>query len=253
MDAEELSTAMVAYTTDPGDLDGADFHVVAVPTPIDDAKQPVVDHLLAASRTVGSHLGRGDIVVYESTVYPGATEEECVPALEEASGLRCGSDFSWDTRPSGSTPAVGPTPSPRSPKVVSAQGPETLEIVAAVYGSVVDGTVHRAPSIEVAEAAKVVENTQRDLNIALMNEFALIFDRLGIDTGDVLAAAATKWNFLPFTPGLVGGHCVGVDPYYLTHKAMRLGYEPQMIPRRPAHQRRDGDPRGAQSDRHARS
>ena len=136
---------------------------------------------------------------------------------------------------------------------MSAQGPETLEIVAAVYGSVVDGTVHRAPSIEVAKIAKVVENTQRDLNIALMNEFALIFDRLGIDTGDVLAAAATKWNFLPFTPGLVGGHCVGVDPYYLTHKAMRLGYELQMIPRRPAHQRRDGNPRGAQSDRHAHS
>ena len=229
VDAEEFSAAMVAYTTDPEDLDGADFHVVAVPTPIDDAKQPVLDHLLAASRTVGSHLGRGDIVVYESTVYPGATEEECVPALEDASGLRCGSDFFVGYSPERINPGDRTHTFAKIAKVVSAQDPETLEVVAAVYGSVVDGTVHRAPSIQVAEAAKVVENTQRDLNIALMNEFALIFDRMGIDTGDVLAAAATKWNFLPFTPGLVGGHCVGVDPYYLTHKAMRLGYEPQMI------------------------
>ena len=228
VDAEELSTAMVAYTTDPGDLDGADFHVVAVPTPIDDAKQPVLGHLLAASRTVGSHLGRGEIVVYESTVYPGATEGSASQRWRTPPGLRCGSDFFVGYSPERINPGDRTHTFTKIAKVVSAQDPETLEIVAAVYGSVVDGTVHRAPSIEVAEAAKVVENTQRDLNIALMNEFALIFDRLGIDTGDVLAAAATKWNFLPFNPGLVGGHCVGVDPY-LTRKAMRLGYEHQMI------------------------
>ena len=224
-----MAAADVAYTHDPDDLNDADFHVVAVPTPVDDARQPVMEHLLDASRTVGQRLGRGAVVVYESTVYPGATEEECVPALEEASGLRCGADFFVGYSPERINPGDSANTFAAIAKVVSAQDADTLRTVAAVYSSVVDGPIHRAPSIRVAEAAKVVENTQRDLNIALMNELAVIFDRMDIDTGDVLEAASTKWNFLPFSPGLVGGHCVGVDPYYLAHKAIRIGCEPQVI------------------------
>jgi UDP-N-acetyl-D-galactosamine dehydrogenase len=185
--------------------------------------------LLAASETVGRALKRGDIVVYESTVYPGATEEDCVPVLERASSLRCGDDFRVGYSPERINPGDPSHRFPTITKVVSGQDPETLETVARVYESVVTAGVHRAPSIRVAEAAKVIENTQRDLNIALMNELAVIFGRMGIDTSDVLQASRTKWNFLPFSPGLVGGHCIGVDPYYLTHKAILTGYIPQVI------------------------
>ena len=227
--AEVLSQAKITYTTDPGDLSKADFHIITVPTPIDASRQPVLDHLLAASTTVGAQLSMGDIVVFESTVYPGATEEVCVPALERSSGLRNGVDFFVGYSPERVNPGDRQHGLRSVAKVVAAQDSQTLDIVASVYGSVVKADIHRAPSIRVAEAAKVIENTQRDLNIALMNELALIFHKLDIDTGDVLAAAGTKWNFLPFTPGLVGGHCVGVDPYYLTHRAKLAGYDPQMI------------------------
>ncbi|MCP5151339.1 MAG: nucleotide sugar dehydrogenase [Ectothiorhodospiraceae bacterium] len=225
----DLAAADVLYTCNAEDLRAADFHIVAVPTPIDDAKQPDLGPLRAASRSVGAQLKRGDIVVFESTVYPGATEEDCVPVLEAASGLRCGSDFTVGYSPERINPGDREHTFTRITKVVSGQDAATLEVVAQVYESVVTAGVHRAATIKVAEAAKVIENTQRDLNIALMNELALIFDRMGIDTRDVLAAAGTKWNFLPFSPGLVGGHCIGVDPYYLTHKAAMLDYYPQVI------------------------
>ena len=227
--AEVLSQVKITYTTDPGDLSKADFHIITVPTPIDESRQPVLDHLLAASTTVGAQLSMGDIVVFESTVYPGATEEVCVPTLERSSGLRHGVDFFVGYSPERVNPGDCEHRLSSVAKVVAAHDSRTLDIVASVYGSVVKADIHRAPSIRVAEAAKVIENTQRDLNIALMNELALIFHKLDIDTGDVLEAAGTKWNFLPFTPGLVGGHCVGVDPYYLTHLAKRAGYDPQMI------------------------
>jgi len=229
VDAEELRGAEVLFTDDPSDLARADFHIVAVPTPIDEAKRPDLAPLLGASRTLGAQLKVGDIVVFESTVYPGATEEECVPVLEAASGLRCGEDFTVGYSPERINPGDREHRFTTITKVVSGQNAATLETVAAVYESVVEAGVHRASAIKVAEAAKVIENTQRDLNIALMNELALIFERMGIDTRDVLAAAGTKWNFLPFRPGLVGGHCIGVDPYYLTHKATMLGYYPQVI------------------------
>jgi len=229
VDAEELLGAEVLFTDDPTDLGRADFHIVAVPTPIDGAKRPDLSPLLGASRTVGAQLKAGDIVVFESTVYPGATEEECVPVLEAASKLRCGEDFTVGYSPERINPGDREHRFTTITKVVSGQDAATLETVAAVYESVVEAGVHRAATIKVAEAAKVIENTQRDLNIALMNELALIFERMGIDTRDVLAAAGTKWNFLPFKPGLVGGHCIGVDPYYLTHKATMLGYYPQVI------------------------
>jgi len=230
-EVSELVLADVALnlTDEPQALSDADFHIVAVPTPIDDAKNPNLGPLLAASELVGRYLKAGDIVVYESTVYPGATEEACVPVLENASGLQCGADFSVGYSPERINPGDHERGFRDIVKVVAGQDPATLEIVAKVYESVVTAGVHRAPSIRVAEAAKVIENTQRDLNIALMNELALIFDRLGLDTRDVLAAAGTKWNFLPFTPGLVGGHCIGVDPYYLTHRAAEVGYHPQVI------------------------
>ena len=226
---EALSGADVLYTNDPERLRDADFHIVAVPTPIDAAKRPDLRPLSAASRTVGSQLKKGDIVVFESTVYPGATEEECVPELERASGLVFGVDFRVGYSPERINPGDREHSFRDIIKVVSGQDDETLDIVARVYDSVVIAGVHRASSIKVAEAAKVIENTQRDLNIALMNELALIFERMGIDTRDVLAAASSKWNFLPFSPGLVGGHCIGVDPYYLTHKATALNYYPQVI------------------------
>ncbi|HTG81287.1 MAG TPA: nucleotide sugar dehydrogenase, partial [Geobacteraceae bacterium] len=207
----------------------ADFHIVAVPTPVDAANQPDLTLMLKASETVGKALKNGDIVVYESTVYPGATEEECVPVLERCSGLKCGGDFTVGYSPERINPGDKEHTFTKIKKVVAGQDEDTLEIVARVYESVVNAGVHRATSIKVAEAAKVIENTQRDLNIALMNELAIIFDRLGIDTGEVLTAAGTKWNFLAFKPGLVGGHCIGVDPYYLTHKAEKIGYIPQVI------------------------
>ncbi|WP_137936341.1 nucleotide sugar dehydrogenase [Chitinivorax sp. B] len=216
-------------TTDASKLGEADFIIVAVPTPVDDAHRPDFSPLVSASRSVGANMKRGAIVVYESTVYPGATEEECVPVLEKHSGMKWGVDFQVGYSPERINPGDKEHTLTRIVKVVSGDTPETLEKVAAVYASVITAGVYKASSIKVAEAAKVIENTQRDLNIALMNELALIFDRIGIDTLEVLQAAGTKWNFLPFRPGLVGGHCIGVDPYYLTYKADKLGYHPQVI------------------------
>ncbi len=227
--AAELAAAPALFTADPADLARADFHIVTVPTPIDPARRPDMSMVLAASRTVGGVLKRGDIVVYESTVYPGATEEDCVPVLEATSGLRAGVDFTVGYSPERINPGDREHRFQAIVKVVSGQDARTLDIVAETYGAVVTAGLHRAPSIKVAEAAKVIENTQRDLNIALMNELAMIFHRLGIDTGDVLAAAGSKWNFLRFTPGLVGGHCISVDPYYLTHRAEQEGYTPEVI------------------------
>ncbi len=216
-------------TTDPAALRDADFVVVAVPTPIDAAHQPDFRPLVGASESVGRNLKRGATIVYESTVYPGATEEVCIPVLERCSGLAWKKDFFVGYSPERINPGDKERTLTRIVKVVAGDTPETLERVARIYASVVSAGVHRASSIKVAEAAKVIENTQRDLNIALVNELALIFHRLGIDTEEVLAAAGTKWNFLNFRPGLVGGHCIGVDPYYLTHKAETTGYHPQVI------------------------
>jgi len=226
---DDLAEADILFTDSVEGLQEADFHIVAVPTPIDDANQPDLTLMYRASETVGAALKPGDIVVYESTVYPGVTEEECLPILERVSGLKGGVDFTIGYSPERINPGDREHTFTKIRKVVSGQTPQTLETVAQVYGSVVTAGVHRASSIKVAEAAKVIENTQRDLNIALMNELALIFDRLEIDTAEVLAAAGSKWNFLNFSPGLVGGHCIGVDPYYLTHKAERSGYHPQVI------------------------
>ncbi|MCI0590427.1 MAG: nucleotide sugar dehydrogenase, partial [Gammaproteobacteria bacterium] len=229
VEAETLAESDILFTSDPNQLSSADFHIVATPTPIDKAKQPNLSPLLRASETLGRQLKPGDIVTYESTVYPGATEEDCVPVLEGESGLTCGRDFFVAYSPERINPGDKEHTFTSITKVVASQDPGTLETVAQIYESVVTAGVYRAPSIKVAEAAKVIENTQRDLNIALMNELALIFNRMGIDTHDVLSAAGTKWNFLPFVPGLVGGHCIGVDPYYLTHKAAMLGYNPRVI------------------------
>lgn len=225
----ELGLADVTFTSEPADLQQADFHIVAVPTPIDDLRRPDFRHLVGASETVGRQLKRGDIVVYESTVYPGATEEHCLPVLERESGLRCGTDFTLGYSPERINPGDRTHRFESICKVVSGSDERTLETVAEVYEAVVDAGVFRAASIRVAEAAKVIENTQRDINIALMNELALIFARLGLDTRDVLEAARTKWNFLPFEPGLVGGHCIGVDPYYLMHAAAAVNYAPEVI------------------------
>jgi UDP-N-acetyl-D-galactosamine dehydrogenase len=228
--AEDLKAADgLTCTTDPSALKAADFVIVAVPTPVNEAHQPDFGSLLSASDTVGRYLKRGATVVYESTVYPGATEEVCIPRLERASGLRWKRDFFVGYSPERINPGDKEHTLTRIVKVVAGDTPETLERVARIYGSVVSAGVHRVSSIKVAEAAKVIENTQRDLNIALMNELAIIFNRIGIDTLEVLEAAGTKWNFLPFRPGLVGGHCIGVDPYYLTYKAEMLGYHPQVI------------------------
>jgi len=225
----ELAQSDIVFTADTKRLAEADFHIVAVPTPVDAAHQPDLTPVERASESVGRALKKGDIVVYESTVYPGVTEEICVPILERISGLRCGADFTVGYSPERINPGDKEHTFTKITKVVSGQDAATLDVVAAVYESVVTAGVHRAATIKVAEAAKVIENTQRDLNIALMNELSLIFDRMGIDTNSVLEAAGTKWNFLKFKPGLVGGHCIGVDPYYLTHKAEMLGYQPQVI------------------------
>lgn len=229
VEPHELRHASLVFTSDSRLLREADFHIVTVPTPIDDAFRPDLTAMLSASRTVGAALKRGDIVVYESTVYPGAVEEECVPVLEQTSGLAAGLDFTVGYSPERINPGDKAHRFENIKKVVAGQDERTLDVVAQVYGPVVEAGVHPAPSIKVAEAAKVIENTQRDLNIALMNELSAICHALGIDTGDVLAAAKTKWNFLPFFPGLVGGHCIGVDPYYLTHRAERAGYHPEVI------------------------
>jgi UDP-N-acetyl-D-glucosamine/UDP-N-acetyl-D-galactosamine dehydrogenase len=225
----DINQPTLAYETDPARLAEADFYIVTVPTPIDTARRPDLSALNAASETVGQVLAPGDIVVYESTVYPGAVEEDCLPILENASGLRGGRDFTVGYSPERINPGDKAHRFETITKVVSAQDERTLQILASVYGSVVKAGIHRAPSIRVAEAAKVIENTQRDLNIAFMNELSAIFHELDIDTADVLAAAATKWNFQSFYPGLVGGHCIGVDPYYLTHRAEKAGYHPEVI------------------------
>ncbi len=230
VDSTDLRAAsMLTVTTDPRELARADVIVVAVPTPIDDAHQPDFRPLVGASETVGRHMKRGTTVVFESTVYPGATEEVCVPVIEKHSGMTWKKDFFVGYSPERINPGDKEHSLTRITKVVSGDTPGTLDRVASIYGSVVTAGIHRASSIKVAEAAKVIENTQRDLNIALMNELSLIFHKIGIDTMEVLEAAGTKWNFLPFRPGLVGGHCIGVDPYYLTHKADMLGYHPQVI------------------------
>ena len=225
----ELQSSSLKLSNDPADLRGCTFFVVAVPTPIDSDRRPDLGPLLAATRVVGTALAPGGVVVYESTVYPGVTEEQCGPLLAETSGLRQSRDFKLGYSPERINPGDKLHTFEKIVKVVSGEDAETLSRVARAYEAVVDAGVHRASSIKVAEAAKVIENTQRDLNIALMNELALIFDRMGIRTKDVLDAAGTKWNFLRFTPGLVGGHCIGVDPYYLTAKAEALGYHPEVI------------------------
>ena len=226
---EDLAITDILYTCDIHDLRKADFHIVAIPTPVTDAHVPDLTPVEKASVTIGKALKKGDIVVYESTVYPGVTEEICVPILERESGLRCGSDFTVGYSPERINPGDKERSFTTIHKIVSGQDPATLDIVADVYASVVTAGVHKASSIKVAEAAKVIENTQRDVNIALINELAIIFNKMGIDTEAVLQAAGTKWNFLPFRPGLVGGHCIGVDPYYLTHKAQSIGYHPEII------------------------
>jgi len=225
----DLKSARIQFTSEPADLKAADFIIVAVPTPINEALQPDLTALRKSSELIGANLSPGSIVVFESTVYPGATEEVCQPILEKTSGMKCGVDFKLGYSPERINPGDKEHTLERIVKVVSAQDAESLEIVANTYALVVKAGIHRASSIKVAEAAKVIENTQRDLNIALMNELALIFNRLGIDTKSVLEAAGTKWNFLKFSPGLVGGHCIGVDPYYLTSKAESVGYHPQVI------------------------
>jgi UDP-N-acetyl-D-galactosamine dehydrogenase len=226
----ELAAARALRVTDyPGELARADFIIVAVPTPINAARQPDLSPLEAASETVGTYLKRGAVVIYESTVYPGATEEVCVPILERASRMRWKHDFHVGYSPERINPGDRQHTFRSILKVVSGDDADTLEKVAALYGSVVSAGVYRASSIRVAEAAKVIENTQRDLNIAFVNELAIIFEKMGLDTSEVLQAAATKWNFLSFRPGLVGGHCIGVDPYYLTHKAELLGHHPEVI------------------------
>lgn len=228
--SEDLRAAtQLTCTTDPRVIGEADFIVVAVPTPVDDAHQPDFTPLVKSSESVGKYIRNGAIVVYESTVYPGATEEVCIPIIEKHSGKTWKKDFFVGYSPERINPGDKERTVTKIMKVVSGDTPETLKKVAEVYGSVITAGVYPASSIKVAEAAKVIENTQRDLNIALMNELAVIFQRIGIDTLEVLKAAGTKWNFLPFRPGLVGGHCIGVDPYYLTHKAEKLGYNPQVI------------------------
>jgi UDP-N-acetyl-D-galactosamine dehydrogenase len=226
---EDLRSAKIFYTVNADDLISADLHIIAVPTPVDKANQPDLTPLELASETVGGILKKGDIVVYESTVFPGATEEVCVPILENVSGLKAGIEFKVGYSPERINPGDSERTFTKIKKIVSGQDCESLGIIAEAYGSVVEAGIYCATSIRVAEAAKVIENTQRDLNIALMNELAIIFEKMDISTGDVLAAAGTKWNFLKFTPGLVGGHCIGVDPYYLTYKAEQLGYNPQVI------------------------
>ncbi len=230
VDHDELLAARhLTFTSDPAELASCRFFIVTVPTPIDSANRPDLSPLIKASTTVGKVMPKGAIVIYESTVYPGATEEVCVPALEAASGLKFNRDFFCGYSPERINPADREHRLPTIVKVTSGSTPETAEIVDALYRQIITAGTHVASSIKVAEASKVIENTQRDLNIALMNELSIVFARVGIDTAEVLKAAGTKWNFLNFRPGLVGGHCIGVDPYYLTHKAEQLGYIPQVV------------------------
>lgn len=219
----------IVFTSNPDDLKAASFFVIAVPTPIDEYKQPDLRPLLSASKTVGKILKKGDYVVYESTVYPGCTEEDCLTVLEQESGLKCGADFKIGYSPERINPGDKVHTLTNTVKIVSGCDKESLEVIAGVYEQIITAGVHRAPSIKVAEAGKIIENTQRDVNIALMNELSIIFNRIGINTYDVIEAAGTKWNFLKFFPGLVGGHCIGVDPYYLVHKAKQVGYHAHLI------------------------
>ena len=225
----DLKHENLLLTSDPKQLKNANFHIVAVPTPINSLRDPDLSRIFTATETVAAMLKKNDIIVYESTVYPGLTEEECIPRLEQISGLKCGRDFFVGYSPERINPGDMQHSLENTIKVISAQDQNTLEQIARVYSVVVRAGLHRVQSIRVAEAAKVIENTQRDINIALMNELSLIFEKLEIDTADVLDAAGTKWNFLKFQPGLVGGHCIGVDPYYLTHKAIQVGYSPRVI------------------------
>ena len=225
----DLLNENISFTDDPKKLTDANFHIIAVPTPINASREPDLEMLLSATRTIAGILKKQDIVVFESTVYPGLTEEECIPLLEEVSGLICGQDFQVGYSPERINPGDELHTLENTVKIVAAQNRETLDVISEMYMLVVKAGLHRVENIKVAEAAKVIENTQRDINIALMNELSLIFDRLRIDTADVLEAAGTKWNFHRFQPGLVGGHCIGVDPYYLTHKARMLGYSPRVI------------------------
>lgn len=228
--ADELAaSSKLRYTDKLADIAGCNVYIVTVPTPIDSAKRPDLTPLINASEAIGSVLKKGDVVVYESTVYPGCTEEDCVPILERVSGLKFNQDFFCGYSPERINPGDKAHRLPNIKKVTSGSTPEVANFVDALYGRIITAGTHKAPSIKVAEAAKVIENTQRDLNIALVNDLAILFNKLGIDTLDVLEAAGTKWNFLPFRPGLVGGHCIGVDPYYLTHKAQQVGHHPQVI------------------------
>jgi len=227
--SERLESCSVEFTDDPGKISEAKVIIVTVPTPIDEHKIPDLGPVKAATRTVGRYMQKGSIVVYESTVYPGVTEEECVPVLEEESGLKWKEDFHVGYSPERVNPGDKKHTIDKIVKVVAGDTPEITEFLAQLYGSVITAGVHKAPDIKTAEAAKVIENTQRDLNIALMNELSIIFNKMGIDTKSVLEAAGTKWNFLRFEPGLVGGHCIGVDPYYLTFKAQAIGYHPEVI------------------------
>lgn len=228
--AEDLASAPgLSYVSTVDGLKDCNVFIITVPTPIDTARRPDFDPLLKSSAAIGGILKKGDIVIYESTVYPGVTEEVCVPVLEKASGLKFGQDFHCGYSPERINPGDKERTVTKIMKVTSGSSPEVADYVDALYGKVITAGTHKASSIKVAEAAKVIENTQRDINIALMNELACIFERIGIDTHEVLAAARTKWNFMPFVPGLVGGHCIGVDPYYLAHKATMLGYNPELI------------------------
>lgn len=225
----ELKNTKLEFTCDEKDLNEASFFIIAVPTPINRDKTPDLKPVVSASEIVGRHLSKGSVVVYESTVYPGVTEEICAPILEAFSALKCGSDFKIGYSPERINPGDREHTLRKIKKIVSGMDEETLDVISKVYSLVVDAGLHKADCIRVAEAAKVIENSQRDINIAFMNELAIIFNRLGIDTDAVLEAAATKWNFLPFRPGLVGGHCIGVDPYYLTYRAEQTGYHPEII------------------------
>jgi UDP-N-acetyl-D-galactosamine dehydrogenase len=229
VDRPALRSTSVNFTASPDDLKSCNFYIVTVPTPIDAAKRPDLSLLKAACETIGAVISKGDVVVFESTVYPGATEEDCVPVIEQASGLVCNVDFFAGYSPERVNPGDKQHTVDKIVKVTAGSTPEAADLVDQVYASVITAGTYKAPSIRVAEAAKVIENTQRDVNIALVNEFSNLFNKLGIDTLSVLEAAATKWNFLPFRPGLVGGHCIGVDPYYLTHKAQEVGHHPEII------------------------
>ena len=229
LEASAFDGKDIAFTSEGEDLREASFHIVAVPTPVDESRTPNLRPLLGASRSVGKVLKQGDIVVFESTVYPGCTEEDCVPILEEESGLKFGEDFTVGYSPERINPGDKEHTVDKILKIVSGSDPETLKVVAGIYGDIITAGIYEAASIKVAEAAKVIENSQRDVNISFVNELSIIFRQMGIDTQDVLEAAGTKWNFLPFRPGLVGGHCISVDPYYLLHKSVKMGYDPLVI------------------------